>query len=202
MSDLKIGQAILNALSASPHGITTLDVLESLRLSDSFTLKTILSRLNRSGRIIHLKRGVYSTKPMTDPYACAQATFNGYLGFSTALHLHGLISEMPFTLLVATTSTSKVKRFGEYEFRAVALGEKAVGFARVGNYVVSTRPKTLFDCLYLPKYSVEEDKLLDAFGQAKLTKQEWREFDVYVKKFTGGRIARRIEEAEKSIRRG
>jgi len=200
MSNLKTSQAVLDAVLGSPHGITTLDVLESLRLSDSFTLKTTLSRLNKSGRIIRLKRGVYSANPMRDPYACAQATFNGYLGFSTALYLHRLISEMPFSLIVVTASTSKVKQFGEYEFRAVALGEKAIGFARIGEYVVSTRAKTLFDCLYLPKYSVEMDKLISAFKQAELTEEEWREFSSYVKRFARGRVARRVEGAVRLIR--
>ncbi|MEM3555625.1 MAG: hypothetical protein QXF56_02820 [Candidatus Micrarchaeia archaeon] len=200
MSSMKISQAVLDAISASPYGIATLDVLESLKLSDSFTLKTTLSRLNKSGRIIRLKRGVYSIKPMRDPYACAQATFNGYLGFSTALYLHKLISEMPFSLIVVTTSTSKVKRFGEYEFRAVALDEKAIGFAKIGGYVISTRAKTLFDCLYLPRYSVEMDKLIATYKEAGLTGQEWREFNTYVKKFAKGKLAKRMEKVVNFIR--
>lgn len=195
-------QTVLKAVEGSPSGIASLDVLESLKLCSPSTLKITLSRLSRSGRIIRLKRGVYSGKPMKDAYACAQAAFNGYLGFSTALHLHGLITEVPFTITVVTTGTSQAKKFGEYEFRAVALREKAVGFERKGNYVISTRAKTLFDCLYLPKYSVEEGKLIEAFREAGLTAQEWTEFRSYVEKFASGRIAKRMLGARREIRRG
>ncbi len=178
-----VSQAVLKAVENSPGGIASLDVLASLGLCGPFTLRTTLSRLGRSGRIIRLKRGVYSANPMRNAFACAQAVFGGYIGFSSALYLHKLITEVPFVVTVVTSRLSKAKRFGGYEFRAVALREKAVGFERKGEYVLSTRAKTLFDCLYLPRYSVEEGKLLEAFRAANLAKGEWREFRGYVSKF-------------------
>ena len=201
MFTLKTGERVLKAIESSPFGIAPLDVLESLRLSDSFTLKTTLSRLNKSGRIIRLKRGVYSANPICDAFACAQALFNGYLGFAAALHLHKLITEIPFTLVVVTASTSKIRTMGSFEFKAIALREKAVGFERLGDYVVSTRAKTLFDCLYLPEYSVEEEKLFNAFAQAKLSKKEWGEFEFYAKKFASGKKREKMLDAEKIIKR-
>ena len=186
---MTISQFVLRSVEDSPNGIASLDVLESLGLCDPFTLKTTLSRLSRSGRIIRLKRGLYSANPMKDVYLCAQSVFNGYLGFSTALYLHKLIAEMPFMITVVTACTSRTKRFGEYEFRAVALKEKAVGFERNGEYVVSTRAKTLFDCLYLPRYSVGSEKLFEAFREADLSDKEWQEFDLYVRKFASRRMA-------------
>lgn len=187
-----LSQSVLEAIRNSPGGIVSLDILESLGLCDRFTLRTTLSRLNRSGKITRLKRGVYSVKPVKDVLACAQNVFNGYLGFSTAMHVHGLIAEMPFTVFVVTAEVSGSREFGDYEFRAVALGEKAVGFERKGNYIVSTLAKTLFDCIYLPRYSVERAKLLDAFRQAGMTRREWKEFDSYVKRFAA---EKRIEQA-------
>lgn len=195
-----ITQAVLKAVEASPGGVSSLDILESLRLCSRATLKTTLSRLKKSGRVLILKRGIYSANPMKDIYFCAQNTFNGYLGFSTALHLHKLIAEMPFTITVVTTFNSKTKSIGEYEFRAVALKEKAVGFQKTGNYVLSTRPKTLFDCLYLPKYAVEREKLIELFRRANLTKEEWKEFDNYAGKFAKGKKLKQIVLVKKAIR--
>ncbi len=179
MLNKKVTEAVLKAIEASPSGIATLDVLESLRFCGRPTLKTTLSRLNKSGRIIRLKRGTYSSNPMKDAYLSAQATFNGYIGFTSALHLHGLITENPFTIHVVTTNTAKTVKAGQYEFKAVALKEKAIGFERKGNYTVSTRAKTLFDCLYLPEYGVEKGKMLVAYAGAKITKKEWAEFRRY-----------------------
>jgi len=193
---------VLKAVEDSPSGIALLDVLESLGLCSPGTLKTTLSRLGKARRIIRLKRGVYSANPMRDAFACAQAVFNGYLGFSSALYLHRLAAEVPFTVTVVTKSVSRAKTFGQYEFRAVAMKEKAVGFEKKGGYVVSTRPKTLFDCLYLPKYSVEHGKLVDAFKDARLSAREWREFDFFVEKLASGKAAARMRLAEKQVAGG
>ncbi len=174
---------VLESIRKAPRGIASLDILESLQLCNRDTLKTTISRLHKTGKIVRLKRGVYAALPLQDAFAAAQAAFGGYLGFATTLYLHGLISEMPFTLTVATVKTSAVKAFGVYEFKAVPLGKKAVGFETKDGYVVSTRPKTFFDCLYLPEYSIEEKKLFRAFREARLTAKEWKEFDFYVEKF-------------------
>ena len=190
---------ILEAIEKSPAGIASLDVLVSLRLCDAFTLKTILSRLNKRKKILRLKRGVYSTNPLKDAFAAAQATFGGYLAFSTALYLHKIISETPFTIYVATTNTSLSKTVGQYVFKAVALGEKAVGFERKEIYVLSTKPKTLFDCIYLSKYSVEEEKLTDEFKEAELNSKEWKEFNIYVKKFVNIKNRNKFYEIRNTI---
>src|SRR3989338_1392665 len=193
---------IYDAIKGSPWGIATLDVLTSLRLCDDFTLKTILSRLNKAKKIIRLKRGVYSTYPLMDGFAAAQASFNGYLCFSTALYFHKLTTEFPFTVFVVTVNTSKLKKIGQIEFKAVALKEKAIGLEYQGNYVVSTRAKTLFDCIYIPDYGVEKEKLINVFQEAQLTNKEWKEFEYYVKKFVREKNRRRFEEIKRRIRKG
>lgn len=195
----KASAAVLKAIESSPIGIATLDILESLQLCDDDTLKTTLSRLNTNGKIIRLKRGVYSTNPLTDSFTCAQATFNGYLGFTSALYLHKLTTEYPFTVTVVTRQDSGSKVFGQLVFKAVSLKEKAIGFENKGTYIVSTRAKTLFDCLYLPRYAVEEEKLIEAFRQAKLTTKEWKEFGHYVEKFASAKTAEKMKAAKKAI---
>ena len=183
----KITSKLLQAIQNSPAGISTLDFLKGMHICDEFTLKTTLSRLGKSGRIVRLKRGVYSAGPVRDAFSAAQAVFNGYIGFSGALYLHKLIAEMPFTIIVVTSGLSASKNFGSFESKAVPLGEKAIGFENRGGLVVSTRAKTLFDCLYLPKYSVGEPKLFEAYREARLSPSEWAEFESYAKKFGRGR---------------
>ncbi len=195
----KITEQVLDAIEKSPGGIASLDVLMSLRICGSSTLKTTISRLNKTDRIIHLKRGTYSSNPIRDAFLCAQSTFNGYLGFSSALYLHGLITELPFTISVVTAGKSGKKQMGEYQFKAISLKEKAVGFEKIGNKVVSSRAKTLFDCLYLPEYSIERQKLIGAYRDAGLSKKEWPEFDLYVEKFGGNKMGM-MEKAKKEIR--
>ncbi|MBI5636137.1 hypothetical protein HY993_04210 [Candidatus Micrarchaeota archaeon] len=202
MSSKMVSSGVLQAIVKSRFGVSDLAFLESLKLTDSLSLKTTLSRLNKAGKILRLKRGVYSSNPLVDEFYCAQSVYNGYLGFSTALYLHKLITEVPFTIFVVTTSQSKSKNFGEYEFKAVSLKEKAIGFTRLGGYVVSTRPKTLFDCLYLPQYGVGEKKLIDCFKQAELSKKEWSEFDFFARKFCGKALSEKMLAVKARIRGG
>ncbi|MFH1750089.1 MAG: hypothetical protein ABH863_00250 [Candidatus Micrarchaeota archaeon] len=183
----KVTEQVLGAVGKSPSGIASLEILKSLKICGQDTLKTTLNRLSKAKRIIRLKRGVYSINPVKDAFSCAQSTFNGYLGFTSALYLHKLIAEIPFTITIVTTYQSKRKQVGEYQFGAVSMKGKAVGFVQLGDYIVSTRAKTLFDCLYLPKYSVEHNKLIASYREAKLGKAEWKEFDNYVKKFAGAK---------------
>ncbi len=196
---VSLTEKVLKAVENSPSGIATLDVLKSLRLCDEFTLKTTLSRFCKSGRIIHLKRGVYSSKPMRDVFVAAQSAFGGYLGFSSALYIHKLITEVPFSITIVTPSTSALKVFPPYEFRAISMKKKAVGFENVEDKIVSTRAKTLFDCLYLERYSVEPEKLIGAYMVMPLSHDEIREFDSYVQRFIPKGKRRRFERAKERI---
>jgi predicted transcriptional regulator of viral defense system len=196
----KITWKVLQALANAPDGIMTLDILESLHLCSDATLKTTLSRLSKKNEIIRLKRSVYSTNPVHNIFSAAQYVFGGYIAFSSALYLHGLITELPYTVRVVTSSQSAVKTLGQYELQAIALGDKAVGFERLGNLVVSTRAKTLFDCVCIPTYSVEEDKLVDAYRNAKMKTCEWSEFDRYVSRFARGKKIKKLNDIKKRIR--
>jgi predicted transcriptional regulator of viral defense system len=195
-----ISARVLDAIEKSPGGISNLELLGSLGLCDPGTLKTTLSRLNKAGRIIRLKRGLYSSNPLRDAFAAGQELFGGYLGFTDALYLHKIITEMPFRITVVTSSASSTKAIGSYEFKAVALHGKAVGFERLGVYVVSTRAKTLFDCVYQQRYSIEEKKLIQAFKEADLKKAEWKEYETYVRKFINKKKAGRFRDIERKIR--
>ena len=192
-------EKLVKAVQDSPNGIAELETLKSLQLCDSFTLRTTMSRLCKAGRLIRLKRGVYSANPINDAFMAAQRIYSGYIGFSSALYIHKLITEMPFTITVVTVYKSGTKRIGTYEFRAVALKEKAIGFENIGNLTVSTKAKTLFDCIYLGKYSIEKDKFAEAYGDAQLNTAELREFDSYVKRFATSRTRSKFESVRQRI---
>ena len=194
-----LSRTVLAAIRDSNAGISTLDVLESLRLCDTFTLKTTLSRLGKAGKILRLKRGVYATNPLKDAISAAQATFSGYIGFSSALYIHKLIAESPFSITVVTTDKSASKAFGAYEFRAVALKERAVGFESIGDLVVSTKAKTLFDCTYLERYSIEKEKIIEAYNANPMSTKEWKEFDSYVTRFINTGMRYKFDEIKKRI---
>ncbi len=195
-------RTVLDAIKNSPNGIMTLDIFESLKICNDSTLKTTLSRLSKSGKIIRLKRGTYSTNPLIDAFTSAQYIFNGYVGFSSALYLHRLITEIPFSIAVVTRFKSGTRTIGQYEFRAVALKDKAVGFSDIDGIVISTRSKTLFDCLYLERYSIERDKLIEVYRSARLSSKELTEFNSYVTRFIPPDKRQKFEDVITLITKG
>ncbi|WP_456321319.1 type IV toxin-antitoxin system AbiEi family antitoxin domain-containing protein, partial [Palaeococcus sp. (in: euryarchaeotes)] len=71
-------------------------------------IKKVLSSLVKKGYLYRLKRGLYLVneepgKPLIkNPYQIALMLFPGYIAFSSALRLYGLIEYEPFTIFVAT----------------------------------------------------------------------------------------------------
>lgn len=192
-------QRVYFAAREAKKGIITFEILASMQLCSRQTLYVVLNRMVKKKFLFRVKRGVYSVatgyfQPVNgveDAYHTAQLIFPGYLAFATALNLHGLLDEFAFTAFVATTSTSASRVLGQVEVRAVALGKSAVGFVRMGDYTVSTRAKTLFDCLRFPDYSGGYSKITKAFFFAKLSAEEWQEFCSYIAAFSSKATAQR-----------
>jgi predicted transcriptional regulator of viral defense system len=199
----------LHALARkAKHGVFSVEEAKGWQLCSERVLRVTLARMAEKGLVKRLGRGLYFAPPLEQPQAqvddlmyAAQRLLGGYLAFATALYLHRLREEVPYTIYVATFGESGSRKFGEIEVKAVALRKAAVGVQRINDYVVSTRAKTLFDCLSLPRYGGGASSLVQAFKKAKLTDWEWREFFGYVKKFRGKnkafkkRVVKVIEES-------
>lgn len=183
------------------HGIATVGVLAGLRLCSRQTLHVMLNRMVRKKWLVRVKRGIYAVAPdyfqpargVEDVFYTAQLVYPGYLAFSTALYLHGLLEETPFTLYVATNDVSGKKVMpGGFEVQAVALGRTAVGAQhKEGGYALSTKAKTLFDCLRFPEYAGGYSRITNAFFTARLHNAEWREFARYFQAFASKALAQK-----------
>ncbi|MFH0837455.1 MAG: hypothetical protein V1870_04960 [Candidatus Aenigmatarchaeota archaeon] len=83
------------------------------------------------------------------------------------------------------------KKIGEYEYKAVALGNRFSGYVQKDEYNISNIPKTLFDCFYIPEYSGSYSNILKAVYRSNMTNKEWHEFLHYCEK-EGNRFCQRI----------
>ncbi len=78
----------------------------------------------------------------------------GYISFITALHLHGVISQIPAVIQVASTGHGRVTStpFGRFEFLQVK-PEMTVDGVEVSEtnppYLLATAEKALLDCFYI-----------------------------------------------------
>jgi len=78
----------------------------------------------------------------------------GYVSFLTALHLHGVVSQIPKTIQIATTGRARSldSPVGRYEFFQIKpeLMTQGVGWSESRlPYLVASAEKALLDTLYL-----------------------------------------------------
>lgn len=191
-------QEIFTPLTRSNTWIITNEQLKNIYYEkESNKINKVISSLIKKGYLFKLMRGKYliqeipSGRPLIkDPHRLGLALFQGYLAFSTALRIYDLLDYESFTIFVATPKISKTKEFGEYLFKAVALGERACGITNHRNYYVSTLEKTIYDCFYKPQF---------AGGYAELTKiiyriknLNWQALNQYIERFSSNSMAQKI----------
>jgi len=146
------------------------------------SVKNILMRLKRKGRIEEIERGRYLLIPARAGY---EGTWSEaplllvphlidtyYVGFWTALNYWGMTEQAPRTVFVATVKRKRDVEYGNarYEFVTLSRGrffgyaEEEVAGVRVN---VSTREKTIVDCLMLPQYCGGIEEAVKGVWRAK-----------------------------------
>jgi predicted transcriptional regulator of viral defense system len=137
---------------------TTRDFAAAAFLSLSAASKR-LDRLAEKGFLVRVTKGVWAnaSHPHFHPLACVPYLLGkeqGYVSFLTALHLHGIVSQIPQTLQVATTGRGRAlkSKLGTFEFLRIKPELMQLGSEWVDThqpYLMATREKALLDVLYL-----------------------------------------------------
>ena len=133
--------------------ITTGDAALRLGLTRSAATRT-LGRLAAAGLVLHLRHGLWSLDPKIDPLLLPEyltAPFPAYVSLPSALHLHGMISQVPQVIYVASLApTKKIRtRLADYSVHRLAPSFFG-GFDTTAGGVRLARPeKALLDSLYL-----------------------------------------------------
>jgi hypothetical protein len=118
-----------------------------------------LHRLSNKKLVTQVTKGVWANTghPWFHPLACVPYLLGkeqGYVSFLTALHLHGLISQIPKTIQVATTGHARIldTPVGQYEFLQIKPELMQVGVVWSEThlpYLIATPEKALIDTLYI-----------------------------------------------------
>ena len=133
--------------------ITTGDAALRLRLTRSAATRA-LGRLAAAGLVLHLRHGLWSLDPRIDPLLLPEyltAPFPAYVSLLSALHLHGIISQIPRVIYVASLAPTKRIKTGLADYSVHRLAPSFFGgFETTAAGVRLARPeKSLLDCLYL-----------------------------------------------------
>jgi len=137
---------------------TTRDYAYYQNLSMSAASKK-LSRLKETKLITRVTKGVWAntSHPYFHPASCVPYLLNnesGYVSFLTALHFHGLLSQIPKTIQVATTGHSRIldSSIAYYEFFQIKpeLMQQHLTWSETQlPYLLATAEKALLDVLYI-----------------------------------------------------
>ncbi len=128
----------------------------SIRLKQAIPATSMtLSRLAREGLCLRIARGIWTLDSEIDPLAIPEsltAPFPAYISFHSALYFHGMMSQIPQVIFVASLGpTRKVKTvLGTYSVHRLA-PEFFGGYETKGKPPIrlASAEKALMDVLYL-----------------------------------------------------
>lgn len=137
---------------------TTRDFADYSSISIPAASKRLL-RLAEKRLLTRVTKGLWANTghPHFHPLACVPYLLGneqGYVSFLSALHLHGLISQIPKTLQIATTGHARTLNspVGQYEFLQIKpeLMKQGTNWSDTHlSYLIATAEKALIDTLYL-----------------------------------------------------
>lgn len=147
-----MSREFLEKLKKIEKDFFTLKDLEKVWWGKKETLKVILSRLVKKGRLKRVERNLYllPEKIVEIEKIANQIYFPSYLSFETALAKYGILSQIPYILTFATlkkTKKLKIENF-EIEYRKI---KESLFFAfnlQKGIYIAKPE-KALLDTFYL-----------------------------------------------------
>jgi len=138
---------------------TTREVAESagIRMSNA---SRDLARLEDEGWVTKVRRGLWviSSHPDLSPYNVVPHLFEadeeeGYVAVLSALHLHGMIQQIPRAIHVVTTKqrANLQTPIATYEFHQIQprLFGGYEPYGPRGRFLIATQEKAVFDTLYL-----------------------------------------------------
>lgn len=192
---MNITADFLNKLGEFEKKYITVADLEKLWERKRVSLKVMVQRLIKAGFLMRLKPGVYVLPDNLAFLAeiANQLYYPSYLSFSSALSRYGVIGQVPYSLIFATTKKSKTMDLGGKEVVYSQIKpELYFGYQLVERMNIADPEKALLDQLYLAalgkaKVDFEELTLTD------LDKKRWGE---YAKRFPD-----RVKPAVREINR-
>ena len=166
----------------------------------------VIYRLKKKGRIEEIEKGKYLLIPARAGYEASWSEVPlllvphlidvYYIGFWTALNYWAMTEQVPRTVFVATTKRKRDLEYGPTRFEFVTLNKKKFfGFveekAAGGRFNISSREKTIVDCLLYPKYCGGIDEAVKGIWSAS-NKLDFAKLLEHSKKIEVSVVTRRL----------
>lgn len=164
------------------------------------TVTQSLNNLVREGILVKVYRGVWADKSKSlSPYAAINSLFSSqrvYVSFTSALHLHGIIGQIPQGITLASIGHSKrlFTALGSFSLHKVSADFfKGFDWYRGGDaFLIAEPEKALIDCLYL---STRKKNQFGHFPELDFSRKfSFKKADFWIKKITDPNIGKKVRE--------
>lgn len=173
---------------------TTSEIAAMSGRTTSSVVQTLV-QLERAGIVARLRRGLWrdARREMSPfdvvPFLAPDKTL--YVSFTSALHLHGVIEQIPQTITVATLSHARTVRtiVGTYRLHQVCpeLFDGFDWYKGRGGFLIAQPAKALVDCLYL---SGRKRKSFASFPELDLARIDVEEARQWIARIPSLRLRR------------
>jgi len=182
------------------------DAKKTMNIS-SDSLKNVIYRLKKKKRIIEIKKGQYLFVPAKagveghwSEYTYSALTKllgkNYYVGFWSALNYWGMTEQHPLVAFIVVTKRMRDFEFSNQKIKFITLNKKRFfGFetqkTNKSEFNISTREKTIIDCLLLPQYCGGINEAAKGLWNAR-TQINWNALLDYTEKIKVEAVKRRL----------
>ena len=151
-------QTIMIFIKKAARPVFTTHELAALSGKSASTVIQCLNRLVRQGLIVKIYRGVWAEAGprAISPFEIIPYLFprqRVYISFVTALHLHGIVGQIPQVITLASTSHTRMIRTeaGVFSVHQIAPSffDGFDWYKGEGNFLIAKPEKALIDSLYL-----------------------------------------------------
>ncbi len=173
---------LLFELEKQGKGVFSIEDAKRILETSPSSIWNVLYRLKQKGRIEELERGKFLLVPARAGYEgswsetplllVSHLIEEYYVGFWTALNYWGMTEQVSRTIFVVTTKRKKPVQYGSTRFKFITISRtRFFGFAKEkvaeGTFNISSREKTIADCLMYPRYCGGLDEAVKAMWRAK-----------------------------------
>lgn len=151
------GQPILTCIKKLGEPIFTTFEISRLSGKSPSVVTQSLNHLVNNSLLLKVKRGVWAEagNPSLCPYAVIPYLFTrqrAYVSFLSALHLYGIVEQIPQVITLASTAHTKTihTKLGVFSIHRLSPSFfKGFDWHEAGNFLIAQPEKALVDSLYL-----------------------------------------------------
>lgn len=199
--------SIAQAVRAVGRPIFTTGEIARLAYTSPSVTTRVLGSMARRGALRRVVRGLWAESD--DPRFSAHALVHylaagnrAYVSFLSALHLHGIIEQIPQIIYAATTGHTKVQKttFGTFSFHRLHPAFFG-GFDWYGenrDFLIATPEKALVDSLYLSTRRGRRFGYFPELGFARTF--SFRRAEEWVRRIPEGPIRRHVAQRLRRLR--